>query len=90
MSEARSIPFPSFWKLYAELPVEVQRLADKQFALFEKDPHHPSIGFAKKGDVYTVEVGRSWRAIARRRGDLWCWFWIGSHEAYNHLLKQFH
>jgi hypothetical protein len=84
----RSIPLPSFWKLYAALPAEVQRLADKQFSLFEDNPGHPSLGFVRKGEVYTVEVGRSWRAIARRKGDAWYWFWIGSHEDYNNLLSR--
>ncbi len=78
MSEASSIPFQSFWKLYADWPAEVQKLADKQFAL----------GFARKGNVYTVEVGRSYRAEARYSGGAYYWFWIGSHEAYNKLLRR--
>lgn len=68
----------------------MQKLADKQFVLFEENPRHPSLGFAKKGEVYTVEVGRSWRAIARRKNDAWYWFWIGSHEDYNNLLSRLH
>jgi hypothetical protein len=88
VGESKSVPFPSFWKLYAELPVEIQRLADKQFDLFIANPHHPSLGFARKGHIYTVEVGRSYRAIARLKGDTYYWFWIGSHEAYNKLLKR--
>ena len=88
MNEPRSVPFRSFWKLYAELPVEIRRLADKQFALFVENPHHPSLGFALKGRVYTVEIGRSHRAVARLRDGTYFWFWIGSHEAYNKLLKR--
>jgi hypothetical protein len=45
----------------------VKRLAKKNFALFKANPRHPSLGFQKKGGVYTVEVGRSYRAIARER-----------------------
>jgi hypothetical protein len=71
VSEAKSIPFQSFWKLYAALPEEIQKLADKEFVLFRDNPHHPSLGFAKKGEVYTVEVGRSYRVIARRKGDVY-------------------
>jgi hypothetical protein len=51
VAELRSIAFPSFWKMYADLPVEVQRLADKQFALFRKDrmrPMNPSGGLSVK------------------------------------------
>src|SRR3974377_166881 len=86
VSERRSVPLPSFWKLYADLPLEVQRLADKQFALFQENPHHPSLGFARKGSVHTVEVGRSYRAVAQNRENTYYWFWIGSHETYNMLL----
>jgi hypothetical protein len=40
------------------------------FALFNKNPGHPSLGFRKKGGVYTAEIGRRYRALAReRKGD---------------------
>jgi hypothetical protein len=42
-----------------------------------------SLGFQKKGGVYTVEIGRSYRAIARERNGEYYWFWIGMHEEYN-------
>jgi len=80
------VPVPPFWKLYSALPVEIQRLADKQFALFLQDRNHPSLRFARKGEVYTVRIGRSYRAIARFRSEAYFWFWIGSHEEYNKLL----
>lgn len=72
-----------FWKCYEELPENAQALARKNFALFKVNPHHPSLGFQKKGGVYTVEVGRRCRAIARERRGEYYWFWIGTHEAYN-------
>jgi hypothetical protein len=46
------------------------------------------LGFAPKGEVWTVEIGRGYRAIARQRGDDYYWFWIGTHEAYNKLLRR--
>ena len=63
-------------------------LADKQFRLFREHPFHASLGFARKGEVWTVEIGRGYRAIGRRKGDEIYWFWIGSREAYNHLLNR--
>jgi hypothetical protein len=74
---------PSFWKCYHGLPQYIQKLADKNFALFKSNPHHPSLGFRKKGDVYTAEIGRSYRALARERNGEYYWFWIGTHEEYN-------
>ena len=59
-----SYALPYFWKCYHELPHHVRKLADKNFALFKENPQHPSLGFRKKGGVYTAEVGRSYRALA--------------------------
>jgi hypothetical protein len=70
----KSHALASFWRCYDELPEHVQRLARKNFELFKANPRHPSLGFQKKGGVYTVEVGRSYRAIARERnGDRKRW-----------------
>ena len=63
-------------------------LADAKYALFELEPFHPSLGLQQKGEVWTLDVGRSYRAIAYRTGDEFHWFWIGSHEAYNKLLRR--
>ena len=71
---------PSFWKHYKRLPKHIQQLADKNFALFKKNPQHSSLGFRKKGSVYTAEIGRSYRALARERKGHYYWFWIGTHE----------
>ena len=84
----RSYAVASFWSHYNALPVEVRRLADKQFRLFSADPGHRSLGFARKGAMWTAEVGRSYRAMARKKGDDLYWFWIGSHEAYNNVLSR--
>lgn len=77
-----------FWQLYGDLPAEVQRLADKQYELFRQDPFHPSLHLKQVGEVCTVRVGRSYRAIGYREGDVFRWGWIGSHEAYNKLLRR--
>jgi len=75
----------SFWKCYQRLLAHVQKLADKNFALFKANPRHPSLGFKKKGAVYTVDIGRSYRAIARERDGDYYWFCIGTHEEYNNF-----
>jgi hypothetical protein len=75
-----------FWKLYCELPSHVQRLADKQYELFREDPFHPSLHLKHVGDVWTVRIGHSHRAIGYRDGNRFYWGWIGSHETYNRLL----
>jgi hypothetical protein len=84
----RSFAPPDFWKCYDTLPAAVRTLADGKFVLFEQNPFHPSLGLKQKGEVWTVDIGRSYRAIAYRIGNDFHWFWIGSHEAYNTLLRR--
>ncbi|GAB6058899.1 type II toxin-antitoxin system RelE family toxin [Desulfonatronum parangueonense] len=79
---------PDFWKGYKKLQEDIQRLADNKFELFKDNPHHPSLGFAKKGNVWTVDVGYHHRAIGYREGNEIVWFWIGTHEEYNTLMNR--
>jgi hypothetical protein len=79
---------PSFQKLYAGLPQNIQNLAYEKYRLFQQNPFHPSLEFQAKGKVWTVAIGRSYRAIARRVGTDLYWIWIGSHEDYNNVLRR--
>ena len=63
-------------------------LADAKYALFEENPFHPALSLRQKGNVWTVDIGRSYRAIAYRKATDFYWFWIGSHEEYNGLLRR--
>jgi len=63
-------------------------LADEKHRIFRSNPFHPALEFQVKGKVWTVAVGRSYRAIARRVDDDLYWVWIGSHEAYNNILQR--
>jgi hypothetical protein len=51
----KSHALASFWRCYDELPGHVQRLARKNFELFMQTHDIRSLGFQKKGGVYTVE-----------------------------------
>jgi len=48
----RHLASSSFWATYQALPVEIRELADKNFALLESDPHHPSLHFKKLGKLW--------------------------------------
>jgi len=89
VNRLRSFLTPGFRKLYGELPEHVQRQADEKYRLFRENPFHPPLEFQTKGKVWTVAIGRSYRAIARRIDDELHWVWTGSHEAYNSILKRF-
>jgi hypothetical protein len=88
VSPFRSFLTVNFRRLYADLPNEVQKLAEEKYRLFKDDPFHPSLEFQSKGKVWTVAIGRAYRAIARRFGNDLYWVWIGSHEAYDKLLSR--
>ena len=88
MTPFRSLLTSSFRKLYAGLPNAVRKLADEKYRLFQQDPAHPSLEFRAKGKVWTVAIGRSYRAIARRFGNDLHWVWSGSHEDYNNVLER--
>jgi hypothetical protein len=77
---------PRFWCCYRQLPKDVQRLADKCYALLRQDPHHPSLHLKKVGRFWSVRVGLHYRAVAvEDQGEL-AWFWIGSHAEYDTIL----
>lgn len=78
---------PEFWKCYNALPEEAQRRADKQFALLSENPMHPSIHLKPVGEFWSARVTDACRALAVREGNVFTWFWIGSHDEYEQLLK---
>jgi hypothetical protein len=52
----QSFASEQFWKLYSELPNEVQRLADKQYELLREDPFHPSLHLKQVGECASVDL----------------------------------
>ena len=78
---------PDFWYHYRQLPPEVQRTADKNYQLLADDPYHPSLHFKKIGNLWSVRVGRGYRALATEQDGEYLWFWIGTHADYDRLIK---
>ena len=56
-----------FWKAYYALPDQIQRLANKNYALLRLNPEHPSLRFklmtTPGGARYSVRVGLRYRAL---------------------------
>ena len=78
-----------FLTLFAKLPTEIQVRARKNYRLWRQDPSHPSLQFKRihaKDPIYSIRVGRSWRALGLLEGDTIYWFWIGSHSDYDSLI----
>lgn len=82
----------SFKKLFRLLPEEVKDLARKNYKLWRRDPRHTSLHFKqlknKKKHQWSIRIGNDWRALAVEDGDDLLWYWIGSHEEYNILIKR--
>ena len=80
---------PRFWELFHALPSDIRELAVKNYGLWQRDPHHPSLRFRRlKGgqDRFTVRIGDHYRALGRLTGDTITWVWIGSHTDYDRLV----
>ncbi len=89
MNSRRVAPFR---ELFAKLPERVQSQAREAYRLFARDPRHPSLQFKRVSErqpLYSVRIGRGYRAVGLLEGDTVYWFWIGSHAEYDHFLAQY-
>lgn len=78
-----------FVTCFRRLPSEVQKLARKNYRLWRRDPAHPSLRYKRvhvREQIYSVRVGRGYRALGLVEGDTITWFWIGTHAEYEQLL----
>ena len=76
-----------FWKCYHRLPEEIRKLADENYQLLRDNPNHPSLHFKQVGSLWSVRVGRAYRALAANDAGEMVWFWIGPHSEYDTILK---
>ena len=76
-----------FWFHYRRLPDEIQKLADKNYELLKLTPRHPSLRLKKvTGELWSVRVGREYRALAVEWPEGFMWTWIGHHSEYERLI----
>jgi hypothetical protein len=82
----RSFRSRQFRRCFEALPEEIQALAHENFALWKRDPHHPSLNFKKvSGENWSARVGIRYRAVGHFVKDGFLWEWIGSHSEYDQL-----
>ena len=77
-----------FWECFQSLPERVQKQANLAYQRFKQDPYYPSLHFKcidPKWQIYSARVGRGYRAVGRMINEEILWFWIGTHEEYNHF-----
>jgi hypothetical protein len=84
----KSLTTPDFWQLYIDLPPKIKKQARKSYQLWIENQSHPSLHFKKiSGNLWSVRVSRNYRALALKIDEDFSWFWIGSHDEYEELLK---
>jgi hypothetical protein len=79
---------PSFWETYQQLPVNARKLADQCYEILKSNPRHPSLHFKKTGKYSSVRVGLHYRALAVQVSEGLLWFWIGTHDEYQRMIKE--
>ena len=80
-----------FWKYFERLPQAIQNQAEKNFELWKKNPRHPGLKFEQVHPVkpfYSIRVSQKYRALARKEGDTFFWFWVGTHNDYEKIIAQ--
>ncbi len=76
-----------FWRLYNDLPAEIRRAADKQFALCDNPRHRSLRSKQVRVNISSARVNDDYRALATRDDETFLWFWIGPHDEYERLLR---
>jgi plasmid maintenance system killer protein len=63
--------------------------AQRAYATFAENPDHPSLRFKKLSGydhLWSVRINEQYRAIGERKGDTIVWFWVGTHNEFDHLF----
>ena len=84
-----SVVTDDFMACFAALPKDIREQARRPYRLWRADPSHPGLRFKPiRGHdaLYSVRVGRNWRALGRLEAGTVTWFWIGSHAEYDKLI----
>ena len=86
-----SVTTNRFRKSFDQLPTTIKDKARRTYKHWQTDPYHPSLNFKQVysgKQIYSVRIGLSYRALGLKDENTLIWFWIGSHEDYNHLINQ--
>ena len=68
----RSKTHPGFWDAYYQLPKTIQTRAAVVYKRWRKNPDQPGLSFKPvkgKPFVYSVRIGRQWRALGLKEED---------------------
>ncbi len=79
------------WKrLYRKLPIDIRKIAKKQYKFFKENPYHASLHFKRihsNKPIFSARINYSYRTIGVLTDDnIIIWFWIGSHDEYDKII----
>lgn len=77
--------------LFLALPEQVRVQANDAYKQFKRDPYHPSLHFKRVHStkpIYSARINLDYRTVGIIQNDQIIWFWIGSHQTYDTLLKR--
>jgi hypothetical protein len=77
----------SFWARFNKLPQQIQELTFRRYRLWLRDPRHPSLHFKKVSRYRSVRITDDYKALGVMEGDTVVWFWVGTHDEYERMLK---
>jgi hypothetical protein len=80
-----------FRALFVLLPETIKAQAKEAYQQFKKDSYHPSLQFKRvhsNKPIYSVRVNMDYRAVGVIKDNKIVWFWIGSHNVYDKLLRK--
>lgn len=78
-----------FWKLYDELPPEIQAQAKDAYKQFAANPLSSGLNFEQlksRPELYSVRVTKQYRAVGRVSGGQIVWAWIGTHNEFDKMF----
>jgi hypothetical protein len=87
----RSRTVPDFWKLFDDLPSDVRRRAYKAYRRWRVNPFASGLRFKRVSEsapLYSVRIGRGYRALGLLEGDTIYWYFVGNHDDYERELKR--
>ncbi len=87
----KSRTVPDFWRLFHDLPLPIQHKAHNAYRQWRANPSTRGLRFKRVSEeepIYSVRIGRGYRALGLLEGDTIYWYFIGNHDEYEQALKR--
>ena len=80
-----------YWKSFDDLPVDLRKLAEKNFQLWKQNSMNPGLRFKQIHPtlpIFSFRVGMKHRTVGTETSDgKMVWFWVGSFETFTQSIE---